>query len=351
MKTVNVMTKAGKTRRWIWLLTGMAAGGLLGGLIWLAWQHFGGWDGLFAWVWTTQANLHRQLAAALHAVEPDSPATIWSLLGLSLAYGVLHAAGPGHGKAVIVTYLGTHAVQARRGVLLSLLAALAQGLVAIVLIEAVELAAALFGVSLRRTQALTVQAENLSFALIALLGVALTARSLLALWRSRQQRQPTSMPLFSAGVTTPGAPAMRPYCTQSGWQCSPDCDHGHGPTRAQLNQPLSWRTSSAIVLAMGLRPCTGAVLVLLVAHALGLRWTAIAAVFAMSLGTAATVAALAVMAVTARQGALRLLQRRTRPYRLALIFNLLGAAGGCLISLIGGGLLMQGLRTSVHPLL
>jgi len=347
------MTKPNQDARLFRALIGVTVAGFSAGLGWLAWQRVGGWDGLLTWVWTTQHSLHRQLATALHAVEPGGPAATWWLLGLSLAYGILHAAGPGHGKAVITTYLGTHPVQARRGVLLSLCSALAQGLVAIILVEAVELAATLFGISLRRAQLLAVEAENISFALIALLGAALTVRSLLALWRKRQHlshRQSASMSLFTRDAAKPGAPAMRAYCTLSGWQCAPDCGHGHGPTRAQLKQPLSWRTSTAIVLAIGLRPCTGAVLVLLVAHALGLRWTAIAAVFVMSLGTAVTVAALALVAVTARQGALRLLQRRATPYQLALIFNLLGIIGGGLIGAVGVSLLVQGLRSSAHPL-
>jgi len=54
--------------------------------------------------------------------------------------------------------------------------------------------------------------------------------------------------------------------------------------------------------------------------------------------------------VSARQGALRLLQRRVASGRISMCLNLLGAAGGCLICLIGTSLLLQGLRTSAHPL-
>jgi len=342
------MTTTGKVIRSAWLLVVVAGLGWTG---WWLWQRVDGWDGVWVWIWTTQQSLHQQLATALQTVAPGSPATIWSLLGLSLTYGILHAAGPGHGKAVIATYLGTHAVQVRRGVLLSLCAALAQGLVAVVLVEAVELAATLWGVSLRRTQLLARDAENVSFALIALLGVALTVRSVLALWRQRSlYRRASSVSLFVPDPAKPSASTLRPYRAHDGEQCGPDCCHRHGPTRAQLSQPLSWRTGVAIVLAIGLRPCTGAVLVLLVAHALGLRWTAIAAVFVMSLGTAATVATLAVLTMSARQGALRLLQRRTTSHWLQVCLNVLGVAGGCAICLIGVGLLLQGLRTDMHPL-
>jgi len=297
---------------------------------WLAWRHIGGWAGALFWITQTQYALHQQLADAVQAVATDGTATAAPLLGLSLLYGVFHAAGPGHGKAVIATYLGTHGVHVRRGVLLSVLAALAQGLVAIMLIEAVEAAVAVFGLSLRRAQALGMQAENLSFGLIAVLGAVLAVRSLLALWRRRQRG--------SAGR------AMQLYCI--------DCTRPHGPTRAQLHQPLSWRTSASLILAIGLRPCTGAVLVLLFAHTLGLRWTAVAAVLAMSLGTATTVAVLAVLAVSVRQAGIGLLQRVNRSGAfLGLVLNLLGAVGGLLILLMGAGLLLQEMHSRVHPLL
>jgi len=303
----------------------------------LFWQKMGGWNGLLTWVMTMQMQLHHQLAGALRAVGQGGMSATASLIGVSLLYGVFHAAGPGHGKAVIATYLGTHPVHARRGVLLSVLAALAQGMMAIVL---VEIAVTALGVSLRKAQGAGMQAETLSFALIALMGVVLIVRSLRVSWR---QWQATRRPALFSGEGR----AMRP--TQSG--CT-ECSGLHGPSRAQLEQALSWRTSAGIVLAIGVRPCTGAILVLLVGHAAGLRAAAVASVFAMSLGTAATVAVLVVVAVSARQAAIRLLRPAAEPgRRWGLTLNLLGAVGGLLILLMGVGLLQQALRTAAHPLL
>lgn len=307
--------------------------------LWLLWRHMGGWDGLLAWIMTTQQSLHRQLASALREVQQGGAGAAASLIGLSLLYGVFHAAGPGHGKAVIATYLGTQPVQLRRGVLLSVLSALAQGLTAIAL---VEIAVTVLGLSIRKAQGAGMQAETLSYALMAVLGAVLAARSLLALWRQwRAARQPAPSLFSGAGR------AMRPM---QSW-CA-DCGRLHGPSRAHLAQPLSWRGSLGVILAIGLRPCTGAILVLLIAHATGLRWTAMAAVLAMSLGTAATVAVLAILAVSARQAALRLLRPASAPgRRIGLVFNLLGAAGGLFILAMGAGLLMQGWRMAAHPLL
>jgi len=331
---------AGRRRRFRFVIVLFALAVAVGGV--LAWRGVGGWEDVLVWLMQIQQALHQQLAGALQAVATGGAAATASLLGLSLMYGVFHAAGPGHGKAVITTYLGTHAVQLRRGVVLSVLSALAQGLVAIALVEALEASAAIFGMSLRRAQSLGMQVENLGFALIAVLGAVLAGRSMLALWRHRRHARTTATPI--GGLLSANGRAMQPYCGQ--------CARQHGPSRAQLYQPLSWRTSAGIVLAIGLRPCTGAVLVMLFAHTLGLRWTAMASVLAMSLGTAATVATLAVLAVSARQAAFKLLARVNRSGTcLGLLFHLLGVAGGLLILAIGASLLQQGLGSRVHPLL
>jgi len=337
-RNVTQKPRSGWSGLFTWWALGMVVAALVA--VCLLWQQIGGWDGLLVRIMTAQQQLHRQLAAALRAVGQGGAPAAASLIGLSLLYGVFHAAGPGHGKAVIATYLGTHPVQVRRGILLSVLSALAQGVMAIAL---VEVAVTFLGISLRRAQSVGMQAETLSFVLMVLMGLVLVVRSLRALWRYGQGRQ---HPALFSGETRRMRPrqAVQPYCV--------DCGRLHGPSRAHLAQPLSWRTSAGIVLAVGVRPCTGAILVLLVAHAVGLRWTAMVAVLAMSLGTAATVAVLAVVAVLARQTAVRLLRPAGRSSRcLKLIFPLLGAAGGAFILLMGAGLLHQALRTAAHPLL
>ena len=56
---------------------------------------------------------------------------VWGLLGLSFLYGIFHAAGPGHGKAVISSYVVANEETWRRGVVLSFASALLQAFVAV----------------------------------------------------------------------------------------------------------------------------------------------------------------------------------------------------------------------------
>ncbi len=60
------------------------------------------------------------------------------------------------------------------------------------------------------------------------------------------------------------------------------------------------------ILAVGVRPCSGAIIVLVFALSQGLFLAGVAATFVMALGTGLTVASLAVLAVSARSVAIRL---------------------------------------------
>lgn len=298
-------------------------------------NHYSAWNRLLVWIMTVQGELHQQLAAAMRRVAQEGWATTWPLVGISLLYGIFHAAGPGHGKAVITTYLGTSRTRLRRGLFLSVSSALVQGLVAVIL---VEIAANLLGYSLRRTQGAAGQLENVSFALVALLGAVLALRSAIGLYRRWRQPKRNTGSLFSNGG------ALQAYCAE--------CGGPHSLTGEHLSQPLTWRSALPIVLAIGMRPCTGAILVLLVAYSLDLRWVGIAAVLAMSLGTAATVSLLATMAVSFRHIALRFFQRSvTSQFQTGIVFDILGLLGGMAIGFMGIGLLQRGLSTLPHPVL
>ncbi|WP_164919563.1 nickel/cobalt transporter [Hansschlegelia zhihuaiae] len=236
--------------------------------------------GVFAWVAAKQSAFYLELSSAIRAVREDRGALVL-LAGLSFAYGVFHAAGPGHGKAVISSYLVATGDGFRRGVALSAAAALAQAVTAIALVG-------LFAVVLKMTSMAMAGAtwwlEAASYAAVVAVGLALAWRK--GLGFSRVLR---GLPAHVHG---------------------PDCAHGHGVDPRIAEGRVDWRQAGAAVLAIGLRPCTGALVTLVFALSQGIFWAGIAATFAMAVGTAVTVAAIAALAVGAKATALRLAAAR-----------------------------------------
>ncbi len=309
------------------------------------------WSRTLAYVRAKQRELHRELAGAIRTLRKEgSAAAAWSLILLSFLYGVFHAAGPGHGKAVITTYLLTHESAVRRGLALSAAAAFVQGLTAIAVVEVLV---ALIGWTRKDAQAAAGTLESISFALIALLGLALTVRALWALGRGLRAVRLAAEPL-PAAASAGGGPSMAQahqtggYGPDHGPDHGPECGHSHGLDPAQLGQPLSFKSAAAIVLSIGIRPCSGSILVLLFAEVLGLRWAGIAAVLAVSLGTAMTVGALAVLAVNFRRLAAALAGGKAG--HLALAGQGVALVGGLLITWLGASLFLGSFGGS-HPLL
>jgi ABC-type nickel/cobalt efflux system permease component RcnA len=113
--------------------------------------------------------------------------------------------------------------------------------------------------------------------------------------------------------------------------------HSHGPEPSELAGPGGWRRGFGAIFAVGIRPCSGAILVLVFALAQGLFWAGIAATFVMGLGTAITVATIAVVAVSAKDLARRLSAGTEGGGTLVMRGVEFGAAG--LVLLFGVGLL------------
>jgi nickel/cobalt transporter (NicO) family protein len=125
--------------------------------------------GVLGWIFAKQAEFYRQFSALIRAAKSDGSAT-WSLFGLSFFYGIFHAAGPGHGKAVISSYIVANEETWTRGVVLSFASALLQALVAVAL---VGVAAALLNATAATMGRAVNAIEIVSYSLIILIGVRL----------------------------------------------------------------------------------------------------------------------------------------------------------------------------------
>lgn len=263
------------------------------------------------YILSIQSNFYRSLQAALGRIRTDGSA-LSTLLLIGLAYGVFHAAGPGHGKSVISAYLMADEKALRKGLALSLAAALVQALVAIGIVAVMAL---VLKATASAMNALTVEVETASFAFVALLGVVMT-------WRKAGKM---------LGVA---ALARDPL---SGAQ-DETCDHVHLPPPEELDRLTRWRDMAGVALAAGIRPCAGALVVLVFALSQGLFMDGIAATFAMSLGTAITTGLIAVLAVFAKSFALRVAGGRGAGGALAMAgIELLAAA---FVVVLGASLLL-----------
>lgn len=236
-------------------------------------------SGLGGYILAVQGNFYRSLQAAVLALK-ESGGALWPLVALGLAYGVFHAAGPGHGKAVIAAYLVANERALVKGLALSLAAALVQAAVAILVVGIMALVLHATAGAIGRV---TTGVELVSFALVAVLGLVLT-------WRKAGKLLATAA--LSRGSST------------SGWE--PGCDHVHLPPPDALQRLSRWREMAGVVLAAGIRPCSGAIVVLVFALAQGVFAAGVASTLAMALGTALTTGAIATLAVFGKGLALRL---------------------------------------------
>ncbi|WP_114416828.1 nickel/cobalt transporter [Marinospirillum perlucidum] len=306
------------------------------------------WQKLTFWIQQQQNQLHRQLSEHLQALsQGKAETTAWGLLLLSFLYGIFHAAGPGHGKAVLTAYLTSQPERLGRGLWLSFIAAQLQAVTAILLVWVLV---HIFGWLARQAYASVPYLEKASYLLIALLGLGLllsAAKRLLQDYRARQtpDLQSSQWQPLQPGVASNYLNPLNSSEVLSQQTVCSHCGRAHHLNPDDLDDKKGLKTAG-LLLSIGLRPCSGGVLVLVVANLLGLWWTGVLAVFAMALGTSITVMTLALLAVKARQLALRLLGEKHFAWRW--FTGALGGLGGLLIFLLGLSLLLA--TGSEHPL-
>jgi ABC-type nickel/cobalt efflux system permease component RcnA len=288
--------------------------------------------GIVGWLLAKQSEFYREMSATIRAAKSDGSA-VWTLLAISFAYGIFHAAGPGHGKAVISSYLVANQETARRGVVLSFASALMQSLVAVVV---VGLFAWLLNATAKTMCGAEKAIEIASYALIAAFGARLVWIKGGGFIRALQVQRPVPVTAMAAQHHGHHHHHNDGH-NHEHHEHDEHCGHSHGPVPGELAGPGGWRRGFAAIFAVGLRPCSGAILVLVFALAQGLFWAGVAATFVMGLGTAITVAAIAVMAVSAKDLARRLSGAREGGGALIMRAVEFGAAG--LVLFFGAGLL------------
>lgn len=274
-----------------------------------------------AWIQVKQKAFYDAMSEALKAVRGKSQ---WSaaflLMAMSFGYGVLHAAGPGHGKAVVSAWVLANERELKRGILIACMSAVFQALTAIVLVSVMLMTVQAAGAAAR---GLAATLESASYALIALLGVYLIVQALRA--------SPVMLAPQAAGH---GHSHSHAHDAAGSHAADCACGHSHMPAAKAVAGEWSLAKAMSLAFAVGLRPCTGAILVLLLSSAMGLYWAGVASTLAMAVGTALTVSVIAVLAVTSRRLALQFAGRDSVWLSRTVVG--LKLAGGLAIAGLGG---------------
>ena len=274
----------------------------------------------FTWVAVHQQHFYQALTAALETLA-ENPHALWLLMGLSFAYGVFHAVGPGHGKAVITSYMLASGEAARRGVAVSFAAAMVQAASAIAI---VAVGAMVLNVTATAMTFATDWVEIVSYAAIVAVGAWL---------------------LWAKTLGGHGHAHHHHEADRHGRPAGVDDGRGDGGLRRTLARRTGIGRAWSAILAVGVRPCSGAIIVLVFALSQGVFAVGVAAALVMALGTGLTVTALVVLAVSAKGMAVGLAGAgSTVAHRLGRGVEIAGAGAVLLLGLtLLGGALSAGL--------
>lgn len=264
---------------------------------------------LLAYFWSelTYFNIHwqKKINSDLATLMQDISENNWNvgfvLIGVSFLYGLLHAIGPGHGKVIITAYIATHPTKLKQSAWLSVLASLLQGIVAIFIVTIILF---LLDLSSSHLKVTSRYLESASYLLISFSGLII----LVQVFRSLLQRRKKRTLKFQKAIrirTKPKCLYKQPCITEE-HQC---CGHKHVMTSEEL--PSQYHAQLAVLLAIGCRPCSGALLVLLFAYALNIYFWGVIATIAMAIGTATTISCIAFVVYYMRNYAYRLSTKRS----------------------------------------
>lgn len=347
---------------------------------------------LYMWIAEKQQAFTRTLAGALRDIKAGNAfAASLLLVAVSFAYGVLHAAGPGHGKAIVSSYMLADNQTVRRGIWLAALSSFVQALSAVALFGIVVLVARGARTEIVNTETML---ERMSWAIVAAFGAWLLFRQIKALVTGRpvhdhahhdhshdhhhghvhgpscnhghhhhthghhhgQAHDHSHEPAVAVATAhvsmQPQAHAhshahansdYHGHAHADGEVCE-TCGHAHIPTADAVQGEWSWKRALTLAFAIGIRPCTGAIGVLFVANGLGLMWAGIASTFAMSIGTAITVSTLAALAVGSRDLATRIAGTSDNSWA-ARTQTAIGLVGATLVFVLGSTFFFYSLST------
>ena len=239
------------------------------------------WEDPVLWVREQQQAFYGSMSGTFRQIKTSRPyAAAWTLMFLSFGYGIFHAAGPGHGKTVISSWLLATENELKRGITIAFLSSIIQALVAILLVSILLLLVASASSTARDVGGFL---ESASYAMIGAMG-------LYFIWTALRPK-----PLH-----------VHHDHHHHDHVHDENCGHAHVAEAKQVRGQWSLTKAFSLAFAVGIRPCTGAILILVLANALGIYWAGVASTLVMAIGTFLTVSVIAAIAVYSEAARLRL---------------------------------------------
>ncbi|KXO07706.1 putative membrane protein [Moritella sp. JT01] len=309
-----------------------------------------------------QKQINNELSELLHAAKNESLMAGLSLLGLSFMYGVLHSVGPGHGKLIVTTYIATQEAKVKLSLIITLVSSLMQAFVAVGLVSVLLM---LFDASMREVNQKAELLIPLSFYTVILLGIVIILRNLVLMYRVIKKHKDIENQGVSDRVikrltlVTPSVSAAKYAAPASSSLVDHEhhdncgCGHQHVVAPELINDASSFKEYLAIILSIGIRPCTGAIMVLLFANMLDIYWLGIVSAVVMALGTALTTSTIAIMTITGKQVVRRYLatgKRNKGPKNGLNITKFIVPIIGGLLLILLGMLLLESRPVGMSPL-
>ena len=260
-----------------------------------------------------QREVNAQLADLLYDAK-NNPIVVGSyLVGFSFIYGMLHSLGPGHGKVIVTTYLATHPTKVKMSLILTVVSALVQAIVAIALVSVLVWG---FHASMREVNQKAMWLVSMSYAFVAVLGALIcwkAVKQVYQLVKTSKPRFTRLVPLSSElggnssqyatsynSERLTGLSLIQPQQKLHFHSQECGCGHQHVVEASTLNNADTWREYIGIVATIGIRPCTGAIMVLLFANVVGLYWMGVLSAIVMAAGTAFTTSMIAILTLTGK---------------------------------------------------
>ncbi|MZI93766.1 hypothetical protein F9817_11240 [Vibrio sp. CAIM 722] len=240
---------------------------------------------------------------------------MFSLIEISFLYGIFHSIGPGHGKLIVSSYLSTNPTKINASLAITVISAFVQAIVAIAIVSSFLF---VMHLTIRHVNHFVGQIFNVSYLGVLLIGVVIFLQGAKYFWQHRGKTQ-------SHHTHHHHDEHEHHHMNEEG-VCS--CGHKHTATPTELNHATTMKEYIAIIMSIGVRPCTGAILVLFFAELAHQYWIGILSALLMAVGTACTTSTIALLTVSGRKVVQRYMrdEHQSHPWIAPTVRLISGAA-------------------------